>query len=278
MNVLAKIVRTPTAAVLSFINDAMIKAGVPVPDAAKIAELMLEADLIGADAHGVFRLPQYVQRLKLGSTNARPNIKGRLPSRRVTDGIARAAHALASVPSESVNVALHPMASAKEFAEIFKKTSCAAGLKPSGPFVAKDIYEIGVIPLLMKTLLDHGHADGDCIAVAGQTTAENLKSVKPIAAAGGAVGLKGNFVPEGAIVKVAGMLQDGDIIEIDAEAGTNVKLSDADLAGHETKWRSRATNDTSGALWKYAQQIGPAVDGAVTHPGGGHEKQCYADI
>jgi L-2-hydroxycarboxylate dehydrogenase (NAD+) len=75
MNVQAKIARTPTAAVQSFINDAMIKAGVPAPDAAKIAELMLEADLIGADAHGVFRLPQYVQRLKLGSTNPRPNIK-----------------------------------------------------------------------------------------------------------------------------------------------------------------------------------------------------------
>jgi L-2-hydroxycarboxylate dehydrogenase (NAD+) len=75
MNVQAKIARTPTAKVLSFINDAMIKAGVPAPDAAKIAELMLEADLIGADAHGVFRLPQYVQRLKLGSTNPRPNIK-----------------------------------------------------------------------------------------------------------------------------------------------------------------------------------------------------------
>jgi LDH2 family malate/lactate/ureidoglycolate dehydrogenase len=75
MNVQAKIARTPAAAVQSFINDAMIKAGVSAPDAAKIAELMLEADLIGADAHGVFRLPQYVQRLKLGSTNPRPNIK-----------------------------------------------------------------------------------------------------------------------------------------------------------------------------------------------------------
>ena len=52
----------------------MVKAGVPEHDAAKIAELMLEADLIGADAHGVFRLMQYVQRLKLGSTNPRPNI------------------------------------------------------------------------------------------------------------------------------------------------------------------------------------------------------------
>jgi L-2-hydroxycarboxylate dehydrogenase (NAD+) len=75
MNVQAKTARTPTAAVVSFITDAMMKANVPAADAAKIAELMLEADLIGADAHGVFRLPQYIQRLKLGSTNARPNIK-----------------------------------------------------------------------------------------------------------------------------------------------------------------------------------------------------------
>jgi LDH2 family malate/lactate/ureidoglycolate dehydrogenase len=67
--------RIPIGAVTSLIVDAMLKSGVPAADAAKIAELMLEADLTGADAHGVFRLPQYVQRLKLGSTNARPNIK-----------------------------------------------------------------------------------------------------------------------------------------------------------------------------------------------------------
>jgi L-2-hydroxycarboxylate dehydrogenase (NAD+) len=65
----------PVAAVSGMIADAMFKSGVPAADATKIAELMLEADLIGADAHGVFRLPQYIQRLKLGSTNAKPNIK-----------------------------------------------------------------------------------------------------------------------------------------------------------------------------------------------------------
>ena len=70
-----KISRIPVAAVTSLIADAMIKAGVPANDAAKIAELMLEADLTGADAHGVFRLPQYINRLKLGSTNPRPSIK-----------------------------------------------------------------------------------------------------------------------------------------------------------------------------------------------------------
>jgi LDH2 family malate/lactate/ureidoglycolate dehydrogenase len=75
MNIQAtKGVRIPTKAVTGLIIDAMIKVGVPKDDAASIAELMLEADLVGADAHGVFRLPQYVQRLKLRSTNPRPNI------------------------------------------------------------------------------------------------------------------------------------------------------------------------------------------------------------
>jgi LDH2 family malate/lactate/ureidoglycolate dehydrogenase len=71
----AKTARIAAVTVAGFIADALQKAGVPAGDAAKIAELMLEADLIGADAHGVFRLPQYVQRLKLGSTNPRPDIK-----------------------------------------------------------------------------------------------------------------------------------------------------------------------------------------------------------
>ena len=69
-----KAIRIPPAAVTGLIVDAMDKADVPSDDAGKIAELMLEADLSGADAHGVFRLPQYVQRLRLKSTNPRPNI------------------------------------------------------------------------------------------------------------------------------------------------------------------------------------------------------------
>ena len=89
MNVQAtKATRIPTTAVTGLIIDAMIKVGVPKADAGKIAELMLEADLIGADAHGVFRLPQYVQRLKLGSTNPRPNIivKRSAPATALVDG------------------------------------------------------------------------------------------------------------------------------------------------------------------------------------------------
>jgi L-2-hydroxycarboxylate dehydrogenase (NAD+) len=84
----AKATRIPTAAVTGLIVDAMMKAGVSKDDAVKIAELMLEADLIGADAHGVFRLMQYVQRLKLGSTNPRPNIvvKRSAPATALVDG------------------------------------------------------------------------------------------------------------------------------------------------------------------------------------------------
>jgi dihydroxy-acid dehydratase len=89
----------------------------------------------------------------------------------------------------------------------------------------------------------------------------------------------GHVGPEAAIGGPIGLLEDGDIIEIDAVAGIlNVKLSDQELAQRKTKWSARATNHTTGALWKYAQQVGPAVGGAVTHPGGAHEKQCYADI
>ncbi len=75
MNAPAKASRIAIAALTGFIADAMVKSGVSSADAERIAELMLEADLLGADAHGVFRLPQYVQRLKLGSTNPRPAIE-----------------------------------------------------------------------------------------------------------------------------------------------------------------------------------------------------------
>jgi len=67
--------RIAVSAVRSLIAEAMVKSGLPDADAGKVAELMLEADLTGADAHGVFRLPQYVMRLKIGGLNPRPAIK-----------------------------------------------------------------------------------------------------------------------------------------------------------------------------------------------------------
>ena len=88
----------------------------------------------------------------------------------------------------------------------------------------------------------------------------------------------GHVGPEAAVGGPIGLLRDGDIIEIDAEKGTlDVKLSDAELAERKAQWKPRETEATSGYLWKYAQQVGPAVNGAVTHPGGAAEKECYAD-
>jgi dihydroxy-acid dehydratase len=298
----------------------------------------------------------------------------------------------------STNAALHLPAIAHEagiefdlfeVAEIFKRTPYIADLKPGGKYVAKDMFEAGGIPLLMKTLLDHGFMHGDTMTVTGRTMAENLASVKwndqqdvvrpannPFTRTGGVVGLRGNLAPEGAIVKVAGMsklkfsgparcfdseeacfeavtrrdykegevlviryegprggpgmremlattaaiygqgmgdkvalitdgrfsgatrgfcighvgpeaqlcgpiglLKDGDIISIDAESGVlSCDVSEAELAERAKSWKPRDHGYGAGALWKYAQQVGPAVKGCVTHPGGAREGACYADI
>jgi dihydroxy-acid dehydratase len=137
------------------------------------------------------------------------------------------AAAVVAATGGSTNAALHLPAIANEcgikfdlfdVAEVLKRTPYIADLKPSGRYVAKDMFEAGGVPLLMKTLLDHGYLHGECLTVTGRTIAENLKSVKwnsdqdvvrpankPILPTGGVIGLKGNLAPEGAIVKVAGM-------------------------------------------------------------------------
>jgi dihydroxy-acid dehydratase len=298
----------------------------------------------------------------------------------------------------STNAALHLPALAHEagieftlfdVAEVFKRTPYIADLKPGGRYVAKDLFEAGGIPLVMKALLDGGHLHGDCMTVTGRTIAENLKNVKwnpdqdvvlradkPLSATGGVVGLKGNLAPEGAIVKVAGManlkftgparcfdgeeacfdavkhrkykegdvlviryegprggpgmremlsttaalygqgmgekmalitdgrfsgatrgfcvghvgpeaqlggpialIRDGDLITLDAiEGALSCNVSDAEFAARKKSWKPKDHGYGSGALWKYAQQVGPAVSGAVTHPGGSAEGVCYADI
>ena len=128
----------------------------------------------------------------------------------------------------STNAALHLPALANEIgidfdildvANIFKETPYIADLKPGGKFLAKDLHDIGGVPIIMKALLDGGFLDGSCLTVNGKTIAENLKLVKvdfdtqkiiystkkPISKTGGVVGLKGNLAPDGAIVKVAGL-------------------------------------------------------------------------
>jgi dihydroxy-acid dehydratase len=127
----------------------------------------------------------------------------------------------------STNAALHLPAMANEagiefdlhdVAEIFRRTPYIADLKPGGKYVAKDLYDVGGVPIVMKALLDGGYLHGDCITATGKTVAENLAGITipanqdvvrttaaPITATGGVVGLKGNLAPQGAIVKVAGM-------------------------------------------------------------------------
>ena len=127
----------------------------------------------------------------------------------------------------STNAALHLPALANEIgikfdlmdvAKIFKRTPYLADLKPGGKYVAKDMWEAGGVPMLLKTLYDGGYIHGDCITVTGKSMKENLKDVvfnqnqkvlrqhnNPLSPDGGVVGLKGNLAPDGAIVKIAGL-------------------------------------------------------------------------
>jgi dihydroxy-acid dehydratase len=128
----------------------------------------------------------------------------------------------------STNAALHLPAIANEIgidfdlldvAEIFKETPYIVDLKPGGKYLAKDLYEIGGVPIIMKALQEGGLLYDDCINVNGKSIKDNLREVdvnyssqnvvypvkKPITKTGGVVGLKGNLAPDGAIVKVAGM-------------------------------------------------------------------------
>ncbi|MCH7793656.1 MAG: dihydroxy-acid dehydratase [Proteobacteria bacterium] len=317
----------------------------------------------------------------------------------VTRAALENAAAVVAATGGSTNAALHLPAIANEagidfdldaVVEIFKRTPLIADLKPNGRYVAKDLYEIGGVQVVIKELLDSGHLHGDAITVTGKTIAENhadvvfpedqdvvRRAAAPISPTGGVVGLRGSLAPEGAIAKVAHMsadkqafrgtarcfdceedafaavmggeikagdviviryegpkggpgmremlsttaaitglglkdvslvtdgrfsggtrglcvghvgpeaavggpialLADGDIIVIDAQAGTiDLELSDDELAARRAAWKPRPTDFGSGALWRYAQTVGPAAKGAVTHPGARAETHVYADI
>ena len=89
----------------------------------------------------------------------------------------------------------------------------------------------------------------------------------------------GHIGPEAAVGGPIGLLKDGDTIRIDAEQGTlEVDLSDDELAARKKNWRPRQHDYQTGALWRFAENVGPARYGAVTHPGGQAEKQSYGDI
>jgi dihydroxy-acid dehydratase len=305
---------------------------------------------------------------------------------------------IVSATGGSTNAALHLPAMAHEagidfdlfdVCEIFKKTPYIADLKPGGRYVAKDLFDIGGVSVVIKELMKGGYLHGDCITVTGKTLEENVRDIEypqgqdvvrsidnPITITGGVVGLKGNLAPDGAIVKIAGMtdlvfegparcfdseqecldavlarqykegdvlviryegpkggpgmremlsttgalygqgmggkvalitdgrfsggtrgfcighvgpeaavggpiglLKDGDIIRIDAGLGTmDVKLSDNELAERLKHWKPKEHRYGSGAIWKFAQAVGPARTGAVTHPGGKGERHVFADL
>ncbi|MBY0355439.1 MAG: dihydroxy-acid dehydratase [Rickettsiales bacterium] len=89
----------------------------------------------------------------------------------------------------------------------------------------------------------------------------------------------GHVGPEAAVCGPIALIEDGDIITIDANAGTiELDVDAATLQARRAKWQSRETDYASGTLWKYAQTVGPAIQGAVTHPGAQAEKHVYADM
>jgi dihydroxy-acid dehydratase len=89
----------------------------------------------------------------------------------------------------------------------------------------------------------------------------------------------GHVGPEAAVRGPIALLRDGDRITIDAVAGTiDVGLSEAELAERRRAWTPRKNDFQSGCLWRYAQTVGEAEKGAVTHPGARAETHTYADI
>jgi dihydroxy-acid dehydratase len=89
----------------------------------------------------------------------------------------------------------------------------------------------------------------------------------------------GHVGPEAAVGGPIGLLRDGDVIDIDAVAGTlSVRLSDEELAARRAAWKPRLPEIRSGAIWKFAQNVSSARTGAVTHPGGNAGDTPFADV
>ncbi len=192
----------------------------------------------------------------------------------------------------STNAALHLPAIANEagikftledVTKISKKTPYIADLKPGGKYVAKDLYEIGGVPILIKALLEGGFLHEDCMTVSGKTIGENHKDIvfptdqkivyktsKPISSSGGFVGLKGNLAPDGAIIKVAGLKKkkfigkakcfDGEHLALKAVLGKKIKQGDAIIIRYEGPKGSPGMPEmlsTTGAI--YGQGLGEEV-------------------
>jgi dihydroxy-acid dehydratase len=127
----------------------------------------------------------------------------------------------------STNAALHLPAIAHEagidfdlfdVTDIMRDTPYFCDLRPGGKYVAKDLYEVGGVPVVLKELRKLGLLHEDCITASTRTLGEELDDIRgdadgrviypaatPLTPTGGVVGLRGNLAPDGAIVKVAGM-------------------------------------------------------------------------
>ena len=89
----------------------------------------------------------------------------------------------------------------------------------------------------------------------------------------------GHVGPEAAVGGPIGLIEDGDMITLDADDGIiDVDVSEDEMAARKAKWQPRGHDFNSGTLWKYAQLVGDACDGALTHPGAQAETHVYADI
>lgn len=89
----------------------------------------------------------------------------------------------------------------------------------------------------------------------------------------------GHVGPEAAAGGPIALVKDGDIISIDATKGTiDLEVEADELARRKAAWTPRKTDYNSGAIWKFAQLVGPAYLGATTHPGAAEETHVYADI
>ncbi|MEH3104489.1 MAG: dihydroxy-acid dehydratase [Sphingomonas phyllosphaerae] len=89
----------------------------------------------------------------------------------------------------------------------------------------------------------------------------------------------GHVGPEAAEGGPIALVEDGDPIRIDAEAGTiDLLVDEGLLAERRARWQGRENDYGAGALWRYAQNVGPAYKGAVTHPGAKAERHVFADI
>jgi dihydroxyacid dehydratase/phosphogluconate dehydratase len=102
-------------------------------------------------------------------------------------------------------------------------------------------------------------------------------SIRPGTFKGHALNVQDEAIGRAALGGPIGLLRGGDVTAL-VMGRLTVRLSDEELTNRKREWKPRSSEFISGYLWKYAQQVGPARKGAVTHPGGGAETSCYADI